>query len=660
MRTQTTRGLLAATIVATLPAFGVHAETPEEVLVTAKRLEESIPQDLSRYGSRMTTVTAADVTRGGYNDVSQVLQNTVAGLYIAPSSGAFSYVDASLQGSRSGDILWLVDGVRINNRLYSTTMPLDTVPAHMIERIEVLEGGQGLFYGTQAIAGVVNIITREFTDQADSQLSVGADTNDGFVVNGYARGAIGKHRLVVFGSKDKTDGFQPFRDQDYQPSATDRDRGYNVVSAGAKYAYDFSDDVRVSASYQHTDADIELLDIPQLIAKNVNSRDEDLLSAKLDYRINDHVDLYLKGYYHDWDTTYVNLYNSVTTPGQIDVIDPPGTFWGFNDKGANAVVRLRPGNGLEYYAGYDLQKYGGRDESLLIAQNSEQTQAVFAQIRATPELIANTHLSAGVRYNSPSDAENVTVWTATGQYDFTRNLFVRGVVGTGFRLPSAEELYAIDPFELGNPNLKPEASKNLNLCVGGTFAMGEQPLSWELIGFHREVTNLIEFEFDEARDLDVAANVPGRINFDGGELVLSAPLTPSLSARASYTFNKAEREDTDVQIQRIPKDILQAALDYHSQAIPLGLTVVANHAGDVYANIAVGPVEYGNYTIVDLSGSYLLGDKQAHRLGLRLENAFDEDYGRPATGRTDVGDVAYAAVRVGTPRTLHVTYTYGF
>jgi len=63
---------------------------------------------------------------------------------------------------------------------------------------------------------------------------------------------------------------------------------------------------------------------------------------------------------------------------------------------------------------------------------------------------------------------------------------------------------------------------------------------------------------------------------------------------------------------------------------------------------------------VDLAGRYLLGDKQQHRLGFRLENAFDEEYGRPATGRTDVGNIAYAAVRVGTPRTLHVTYTYAF
>ncbi len=61
------------------------------------------------------------------------------------AAGQFSYADVSPQGSRSGDVLWLVDGVRVNNRLYSGTLPLDTLPAHMIDRIEVLEGGQGRF-----------------------------------------------------------------------------------------------------------------------------------------------------------------------------------------------------------------------------------------------------------------------------------------------------------------------------------------------------------------------------------------------------------------------------------------------------------------------------------------------------------------------------------
>ena len=123
---------------------------------------------------------------------------------------------------RTGD-----PGVRISNRLYSTTTPLDTLPSSMIERIEVLKGGQGLYYGTQAVSGIVNVITRGFSREFDGAIEASVDTNEGYHLNGYARGSAGDHYFVGFASHDETDGFQAFRDRDLQPSALDRNRGYN-------------------------------------------------------------------------------------------------------------------------------------------------------------------------------------------------------------------------------------------------------------------------------------------------------------------------------------------------------------------------------------------------------------------------------------------------
>src|ERR1051325_12002772 len=136
----------------------------ETVAVAAPKLEEELPQQVERAGSRIQTITSEQIETGGYYDVGQALQALVPGLFLTPKAGPFDYVAASLQGSRTNEILWLVDGVRISNRLYNGTTPLDTIPAHMVERIEVLEGGQGLFYGTQAVAGVINVVTKSFTE----------------------------------------------------------------------------------------------------------------------------------------------------------------------------------------------------------------------------------------------------------------------------------------------------------------------------------------------------------------------------------------------------------------------------------------------------------------------------------------------------------------
>src|SRR5258705_6383083 len=158
---------------------GLGAAGEIENVVITGFLEQDLPQRLAELGTRVDVVSAAEIKNGGYIDVGQALQSLVPGLYIAQKNGPFDYVDVSLQGSRTDDVLWTVDGVRINNRLYSGTTPIDTLPASMIERIEVLEGPQTLIYGTSAIAGMINVVTKSFSNTPDGQVSIGADTNSG-------------------------------------------------------------------------------------------------------------------------------------------------------------------------------------------------------------------------------------------------------------------------------------------------------------------------------------------------------------------------------------------------------------------------------------------------------------------------------------------------
>ncbi|HEX7082069.1 MAG TPA: TonB-dependent receptor plug domain-containing protein, partial [Gammaproteobacteria bacterium] len=203
--------LLAALVAAPAPAQPPAPDAQEEVIVVGRRLEESIPLDLEQFGNRVEIITADQLELGGFDDIGQTLQMQVPGLYLAPKNGAFDYMDCSLHGSRCQDILWLIDGVRINNRLYNTTAPLDTVPAHLVERIEVLYGGQGIFYGTQSVAGVVNVVTKPFREEPAGNVGVGFDGNGGIHASADFSIRVGDHRLVLYASKDEADGFRPFR-----------------------------------------------------------------------------------------------------------------------------------------------------------------------------------------------------------------------------------------------------------------------------------------------------------------------------------------------------------------------------------------------------------------------------------------------------------------
>ena len=309
------------------------ADTNETIVVTGKSLEETQPQELSGLGHDLVTVDATAIRNAGAVDLTAALQS-VPGLYIRSQSGPFSYADLSLQGSRSQDVLWTWDGIRLNNRLYGTTLPTDTLPASMIERIEVLKGGESLFYGTQAAGGVINVVTRGFSNTFDGQLNASVDTFGGNAVDGFARGAIGDHRFVAYATHNQSPGFQPFSRM--EPSATDRNRGYDLWSAGLKYQFELAPDLTLNAFWQHTEGKIDNLSATR-VNESRNDRNEEIGSVWLDYTRNDTVQLFLKGYFHDWKTAYVQILNPVPAGPPITVY-PSGTFWGSRDYGGTAMI----------------------------------------------------------------------------------------------------------------------------------------------------------------------------------------------------------------------------------------------------------------------------------------------------------------------------------
>jgi len=650
--------LLGAALGAVAPTFVRAAEAATEVdeLTVTGRVEETLPQTLAQYGNRLEIVTGADVAKGQFADVGTVLATSLPGLSLIPQAGPFSYNNASLQGSRSSEILYLVDGVRISNRLYNTTPPLDTIPAHMVERIEQLEGGQGLFFGSQGVAGVINVVTRDFTEALSGNVKVRGDTNQSVSVSGYGTGSSGRHHVLAFASHDEAKGYQVFPDAEYEPSATDRHRGYRMTSVGGKYALDVSEAVRLSASYTHNEGYAEL-PRPNLVSEALNNRNEDIAYAKLDVDFSETLSLYVKGYWHDWDSSYDQ---TNATPGGGRVVVSDKEIWQFNDKGLNALGRFVVQPGLELWGGYDLQRYSGRDDVLIIAPRKETAQAVFAQVRITPEMLPNTHLAAGLRTNFTKNSENATVWTVSGQYDLTPNLFARGAVGTAFRLPDAESLFAQDPLnngEIGNPDLKPERSENLNLSLGAQTELFRA----EVIGFWRETRDLISLA-GETPDPDVLQfiNLPDKVKARGFELVTLGRATDWLSWKASYTHARTRQTGRSLQLVNVPKDYGTASVDITPPGKAYGGGARVVWVGDVFDNLpsGIGRVNRGNYGVVDLTAYVDVGDMG--RLSAKLENALDEGYSVLTRRFFRDSGPAYIGHFRGVPRTLHVTYAYSF
>jgi vitamin B12 transporter len=635
-----------------------EANGDKEIVVTGKSIEETLPQELSRYGSDLAIITEARVKDSGAVDVATALRS-VPGLYIQPASGPFSYVDVSIQGSRTQDVLWTVDGIRINNRLYGSTSPNDTLPASMIERIEVLKGGESLFYGTQAAAGVINVVTRSFADDFGGHIDANVDTYGGTNLGGYVRDGFGGHRFVAWGSYNRTQGFDPY--SAFQPSATDRDRSYNLWSVGGKYQYGFTPDLTLNLQWQHTEAD---LDNPSatLVRQSRNDRNEEIGSARLDYTGNDVVKLYLKGYFHDWKTAYVQIRNNVVTGAPI-VVYPPGTFWGYRDYGGSALAKLTPHRGLEYLVGYDFQKFSGRDDVLLIGKTRERVHAGVFQVRTTDDLSKRARLAAGLRYNDGSGAKK-TVWNVSGRVDLTDQVYAEASGGTSFLLPSASQLYQIDPCcEKGNRNLKPEESLNGNASLGANLLDGK--LTLQATYFARRIENLITIVFTNPSFPEgLYDNTTGRVRVRGFEGRAGFSFLEGWRIDGSYTHTRARtRAAPTVQINRIPEDVATGTLAYNSPDNPFGANVSVNWVGKVWSSATgIGRLNYGNYAVVDLGMHYFIDDARRHRLGFNVENLFDKGYATRGyqTALRDNSTTRFTYYTRGVPLTVRFSYGLTF
>ncbi|MFJ2409987.1 TonB-dependent receptor plug domain-containing protein [Pseudomonas sp. NPDC087814] len=613
----------------------------KQQIISAPSVESTTVADMAQYGSKVEIVTREQIERAGpAADVSRVMQMFIPGLYVAPKNGPFDYGTYSLLGGRNDDTLILLDGVRLNNRLYGG-LYLDTLPANAIERIEVLKGGQSLLFGTQAVSGVINIVTRSpQTREASGEVNLGADTFGG--TTGDARvekifnNGFGDLGLLAYVSRNASEGYQPFRNRDMK-NVSDKKRSYEVTTFGTKAIQSFGDDTRLELFYQYADANLDFAR-PVDNHKTTNDRVQQIATATFEQTLNERLSYFVKGHINDWDTRYTRINN--IEGGGTRVINH-NDYWGFTDWGVQAEGKaVLPGEHVLVF-GSDNQWFKGQDDVLIIDDNKAQAHALYTQLRPTIEALPNWHPSIGVRHEAMSGGDSATVGMLTSLYDLNDNWALRGQYGTAYKLPNAEQLFVNEDDEKGNRNLKPEKSRNAELGVDYKGSLLARDFSASVTLFKRKITDLITLD-------DIQwVNGQGQIQMRGFEADAKLQLNEQWSVQADMTRNLTESR-AGVTINDIPGFFARSRVGYESADRLWGAGTAVRYIGDI---VSSKKVEYGNYTVVDADAYRYLDNAHQHRVSLLVENLFDRDY---VTSRASNVD------NLGRPFTSEVRYTYRF
>lgn len=612
-------------------------------LVSAPSVESTTVAEMAQYGSKVEIVTREQIERAGPSaDVTRALQMFIPGFYVAPKNGPFDYGTYSLLGGRNDDTLILLDGVRLNNRLYGG-LYLDTLPASAVERIEVLKGGQSLLFGTQAVSGVINIVTRSpQSREASGEVNLGLDTFGG--TNGDARveqvfsNGFGDLGLLAYVSHSVSDGYQPFRNRDYSANASDKERGYEVSTFGGKAIQAFGDDSRLELFYQYTDANLDFAR-PLNNYKTTNDRVQQIATATFEQSLNERLSYFVKGHVNDWDTRYTRINN--LNGGGTQVINR-NDYWGFTDWGVQAEGKAELPGGHVLVFGSDNQWFKGQDDVMEIDDNEAQANALYTQLRPKIEALPNWHPSIGVRHEAMSGGDSATVGMLTSLYDLSEHWQLRGQYGSAYKLPNAEQLFVNEPGdEIGNPNLKPEKSRNAELGLDYQGALLDREFSASVTVFRRKITDLITLD-------DVQwSNGEGQIRIRGFEADAKLQLNDQWSLQADMTRNLTESR-AGLTLNDVPSFFARSRVGYESVDRRWGAGSAIRYIHDV---ISSKRVEYGHYSVVDADAYRYLDNAHQHRVSLLVENLFDRDY---VTSRASNVD------NLGRPFTSELRYTYRF
>ncbi len=567
------------------------------------------PVELGRTGATVEVLEDKDV---GKNDTSVVDRlNRLPGISSSSNGGLGASSNLRVRGLGAPYVGVRVNGIDMSDPSSTQTQyNFGGLTASGIDRIEVLKGSQSALYGSEAIAGVINITT--FTPEklgfsGKANVEAGTyDTYSGALSAGYKseRGYV----ALSYG-RIQTDGFSA-------QSFNTEDDGFDQTTIDLTGAYDVTGTLTIGAALHYRDGEIE-------IDRSAGSAFAPPDATGTNY------------YTERGARVFATLATGAVTHTlsysyfDIDRDDPGGFTKTFRGERHNlsylGSAELGARTILNFGTEHTKEEFGSGALSA-----SENSTGLNAELLFSPT--ERFDISAALRYDDNSTFGGKTTGRVAAVWRPVQDLAFRAVVGTGFRSPSLNERFG--PFG-ADPTLKPEQSVSYELGVEKTFDEGFVKATI----FYTDIDDLIVYDFQSAAPCFCYTQVPGTSNSKGVELSGEYALTSNLNLFGNYTYTNA-RDESGARRARVPQHdfVVGMSSDFTDR---MSGYLDMRHVADISASSPNTP-KLGDYTLVGAGISYDVTDNS--ELYLRVENIFDEDY-ETARGYNQPGRAAYVGLR---------------
>jgi len=602
-----------------LHAVGAELQELPDMVVTPS----GQAMEVEATGHSISVITAAEIEAAGWRTLPEALR-AIPGLYLSQSGSPGSTVSLSIRGSRSAQVLVLVDGVRLNDPSGPTReAEIQSIDLANVERIEVVRGPLSGLYGSDATTGVIHVITKRGTAGVTGSVFAEGGSYGTYRVGGRLSSGNADTQVTVDAAYLQSDGFSA---ADEALPGNREDDGVETLNLRFTADHRVNAGLRLDASlhYIDTEADYDSGAGPFAdAAGNVAKVEQVLVGARARIGQPDAAwQQALRLQYSFFDRAFDDAFGSATYEGeQLD------TDW------RHTVV---VGTSHHLTLGVDMREESAKSFGTKIGD--VQTLGVYLQDHFSTNGYA---LLAGVRYDEHEEFGGEATWRLAPSYRIASTATrLKGSVGTSFKAPSLFQLYApAGPFgPVGNTDLDPEQS--LAWDAGLEQVLLDGMLVVDVTYFRARVKDQIDFV--------VGYQNVSRVETEGVEVSARVSPLDTLDLTAFYTYTDAEDEDTGNRLIRVPRDRAALRADWrpHRQ---VGLSSTVRYVGafdDRYFDnsmFTTVDTRVASSVVVDLSGTYDVSERL--QLFGRVDNLFDEDY-QEIAGYGTAGVSGYGGVRL--------------
>lgn len=628
-----------------LPALSAQSKDIKhlaDMLVTASRT----PLSTQQTGSSYTIIDAEQITQRQAVHVSDLLRD-VPGIAVSRSGGIGAQTQIRLRGSEADQTLVLIDGIEANDPAQGSVFDFAHLLTSDIDRIEIIRGPQSALWGSDAMGGVINIITREAV--SGSQLT-GLLEGGSFAT---AHGAVGvsergeRHHVSINGNFVRSNGTNV-------AEQGDEEDGYRNGTLNLKAGMNPLDNLELTFVARHTTAEKEFDPAPfPAFVPTDGDRTSDtsqtygLARAKLDLFSGIWQHIVSAAFTGTDNENFADGVEDTSTEGQkLKFSYQTNVFF-------ETTALADASHTLTFAYENESEDFKQRGQPSFFGDPNQDQEFTNNSFIGEYRLGLWEHLffSASVRHDANDLFDDATTYRGSLSYRLTQTgTTLRGAYGTAVKNPSFTDRFGFTPDTFfGNPNIKPETSRGWEIGLDQRLLDDRVLISVTL--FRERLEDEINgFFFDPSLSGFTAVNINGKSERKGIEFALQAEVTDKLNINGSYTYVDSTQDDgTGRQIREIrrPEHVASLNANYRFLAekvnINLGIDYTGEQNDSDFSTFPATPVTLDDYVLVNLTTEYAL--TRSFTLFGRVENLLDDDY-RDVFGFDTPGIAGYAGVRV--------------